>query len=343
MYELFLTQLGRSVSVGPGMTLLDAALGAGVAFPHGCRSGRCGTCKARVSGSQVTLLDHSRFALTPEEKASGLILACRAVLEGDTSVVWLGDEDDAENRHPVRDVTARVVSLEPLTHDIRGLRLAVDGPPLAFSAGQYARVTLPGTAPRDYSMANPPGSRDLEFYVRRVPGGATSEAIHDRLAIGDQVKLAGPFGSSHLRVRHSGPILAVAGSSGLAPIRSIVETALALGMRQEMRVYLGVRTERDLYDVQRFTALSSLHPNLSFTPVLSDTSSHAHRTGLLADVIAADCRDLTGWKAYLAGPPAMVETVMQVSREAGIGAGDLHADVFFTPGAPLTAGARVSA
>ncbi|WP_052341181.1 2Fe-2S iron-sulfur cluster-binding protein [Salinarimonas rosea] len=338
MHELHLLQEGRSIPVPAGTTILDAALEAGVAFPHGCRSGRCGSCKARVTGAGVTLLDHSRFALTAEEKAAGLILACRAVPEGDVSVVWLGDED-AGGGHPVRTVSARVAAADPLTHDIRGLRLSIPGAPLAFSAGQYARLAVPGTPPRDYSMANRPGDRELEFHVRRVPGGATSEAIHDRLAVGDEVVLTGPFGSSHLRIGHPGPILAVAGGSGLAPIRSIVETALSLGMRQDIHVYFGARTDRDLYDIGRFEALAARHPNLSFTPVLSGASSRAYRTGLVADAVAADHRDLTGWKAYLAGPPAMVEAMLQVAARASLGIGDIHADVFFTPDARPVASA----
>jgi CDP-4-dehydro-6-deoxyglucose reductase/ferredoxin-NAD(P)+ reductase (naphthalene dioxygenase ferredoxin-specific) len=325
-----LSQTGRVIDVAPGQTLLAAALEAGVPYPHGCRSGRCGSCKSRLAQGEVTLLDHSRFALTAEEKAAGLILACRALPQSDATVAWLGDEDEQAD-HPVKTLQARVVAVEALTHDIRGLRLSTDGEPLMFSAGQYARLAVPGSPSRDYSMANVPGAAELEFHVRRVPRGITSEALHNRLTVGDRVTLTGPFGSSHLRTGHTGPILAVGGGSGLAPIKSVVETALALGMQQPIHVYSGARTERDLYLLDYFGALAARHENLRFTPVLSEAAEGRYRTGFVSDALALDLRDLDGWKAYVAGPPAMVEATMDVATKAGLNPGNLYADVFFTP------------
>lgn len=331
MPKVHLPQAGRAIDVAPGQTVLAAALEADIPYPHGCRSGRCGTCKSRLVEGEVALLDHSRFALTAEEKAAGLILACRALPQGEATIAWLGDEEERAD-HPLRTLRARVVALEALTHDIRGLRLAVEGEPLAFSAGQYARLAVPGAPPRDYSMANRPGSAELEFHIRWVPGGATSAAIHERLEVGDEVTVTGPYGSSHLRTGHTGPILAVAGGSGLAPILSIVETALALNMRQPIHVYFGARTERDLYLVDRFRNLAAQHLNLCFTPVLSGAKNRSgYRTGFVSEAVAEDLRDLDGWKAYVAGPPAMVEGTMEVAMRAGLRAQDLHADVFFTP------------
>ena len=202
---------------------------------------------------------------------------------------------------------------------------------MRFSAGQYARLSFPGVPARDYSMANRPDQNELEFHVRRVPGGKTSNHIHAELKPGEPVTVDGPFGSSYLRHGHTGPILAVAGGSGLAPIRSIVETAIAIGMRQPMRVYFGVRTERDLYLVEHFQALAAYHEQLTFTPVLSEAASSFYRTGMVSTAVAEDLGDLDGWKAYVAGPPGMVEATMAVATATGLRSQDLHADIFFTP------------
>ena len=330
MPKVHLPQAGRVIDVPAGRTILATAIEQGIHYPHGCRSGRCGNCKSRLIEGNVELLDHSRFALSADEKAAGLILACRSLPQGDAAVAWLGDEEERAG-HPERTLQARVVAVEALTHDIRGLRLVTEGEPLAFSAGQYARLTLPGALCRDYSMANRPGTAELEFHIRRVTGGATSSAIHERLNPGDHVTLTGPFGSSHLRAGHTGPILAVAGGSGLAPIKSVVETALALGMRQPIHVWFGARAERDLYLVDHFRELANRHPNLSFTPVLSEGRSGSYRSGYVSTAVAEDHRDLDGWKAYVAGPPAMVEATMEATTRAGLRSQDLHADVFFTP------------
>ncbi len=328
-------QAARTIAVPHGVTILDAALAAGIAYPHGCRSGRCGSCKSRLVSGEVDHLDHSRFALTAEEKAQGLILACRALPTTDASVVWLeGDEESSS--HPIRRFTCRVVAIEEATHDIKSIRLAPEShDPLVFTAGQYARLTFHGAPTRDYSMASGPGDRELEFHIRRVPDGAATHHVHTQLKLGDQVSVEGPFGSSYLREKHAGPILCIAGGSGLAPIKGIVETALASGMKQPIHVYFGARSGRDLYLVDHFEALAQRHPNMTFTPVLSSPQLETRwRSGYVTDAVAMDFQSFDGWKAYIAGPPPMVESGMQLCTTGGMRSGDMHADVFYSPAPP---------
>lgn len=211
-----------------------------------------------------------------------------------------------------------------------------------FAAGQYAQVSFNGVPARSYSMASRQGDDSLEFHIRRVSGGATSEHVHGGLKIGDTVRLEFPLGASFLRQHHSGflrqhhsgPILCIAGGSGLAPIKSIVETALAHGMRQPIRVYFGVRAERDLYLVEHFQALARQHAHLAFTPVLSEATSAQHRSGFVTQAVEEDLADLDGWKAYVAGPPPMVDAAMQAAFARGLRPENMHADVFFTPEEP---------
>ena len=324
-------QARTSLEVREGQTILDAALAAGIPYPHGCRSGRCGSCKSRLIEGEVELLQHSRFALTEEEKADGLILACRAMPQTDAAVAWLGSDDDDSVETPRR-LDAIVTGLDDLTHDIKLVRIApADGSPLLFTAGQYAQVGFDGAPARSYSMANRHGDDSLEFHIRRVPGGVTSEHVHFGLKTGDRVALEFPLGSSYLRQHHSGPILCIAGGSGLAPIKSIVETALAHGMKQPIHVYFGARGARDLYLVEHFESLADRHNNLSFTAVLSDTQVAPHRHGFVTDAVAEDLADFDGWKAYVAGPPPMVDAAMAMAFARGLRPEDMHADVFFTP------------
>lgn len=324
-------QARTSLEVQDGRTILEAALAAGISYPHGCRSGRCGSCKSRLIEGKVELLQHSRFALTDEEKADGLILACRALPLTNAAVAWLGSDDD-EAVEPSRRLDAIVTGLDDLTHDIKLVRIApADGAPLLFSAGQYAQVEFDGAPARSYSMANRHGEDSLEFHIRRVPGGVTSEHVHAVLKASDKVTLEFPLGSSYLRQHHSGPILCVAGSSGLAPIKSIVETALSYGMKQPIRVYFGARSERDLYLVDHFLALAERHANLTFSVVLSEAQSAQYRHGFVTQAVADDLEDLDGWKAYVAGPPPMVDAAMGVGFARGLRSEDMHADVFFTP------------
>lgn len=323
-------QLAEPLAVAGGETILAAALAAGHDYPCGCQSGNCGACKSALIAGEVEMTPYSEYALSAEEKAAGLILACRSVPVSDAEVAWL--EDDEIVAHPFRHLDCRVVGLDPMTHDIRRLRLEIlSGGPFDFSAGQYASLRFGDLPARDYSMASAPGDPVLEFHVRALSGGTVSPFVYEKLKMGDPVRVEGPRGISFLREQHTGPILALAGGSGLAPIKSIVERALALGRRGPIHFYFGVRDERDLYLEDQFRALAARHPNLSFIPVLSEPSGPTERrTGFLADAVAADFASLDGAKIYLAGPPVMVESCVAAVQKLGAARADCHADAFYT-------------
>ena len=331
MLKVFIPQAGRSLDVKSGQTILLAALGAGIAYPHGCKSGRCGSCKSRLISGEVDLLPHTPFALSPEERAGGLILACRAQPLSNATVAWLGGADEIADI-PVGRFEGAIAAVEDATHDIKLIRVRLnDRGAFTFKAGQYARLFYPGAPSRDYSFASGPDEELVEFHVRRVPEGVASQRIWAHAAVGDRIAIEGPLGSAFLRENHAGPILGIAGGSGLAPIKAVAETALARGMGQPIRIYFGARSERDLYLLDRFAALTERHANLNFVPVLSEDSGTGFRRGYVSDAVAADLGDLDGWKAYLAGPPAMVDAAGPILLQRGLRAVDIHADVFYTP------------
>ena len=329
-FQVFIRQHGGTIAVEPGATILESALAQAVPYPHGCRSGNCGACKSSLERGDVEMAAHSDFALTPEERAQGLILACRAVPWSDAEVAWLGADEVVT--HPLRRLTGTVVAVSDLTHDIKRVRVAIDDPaPFFFSAGQYAALRFADLPPRDYSMANDPLEPVLEFHIRRVGGGQSSRYAAERLRVGERVTLEGPYGSSWLREQHKGPILALAGGSGLAPIKSIVQTALRRGMKQPIHLYVGARDERDLYLEGYFRALVERYGNLRFVPVLSGPSaSTVRRTGFVHEAALSDLPDLDGFKAYLAGPPVMVEAATAELLARGLRRQDIHADAFYT-------------
>jgi ferredoxin-NAD(P)+ reductase (naphthalene dioxygenase ferredoxin-specific) len=144
------------------------------------------------------------------------------------------------------------------------------------------------------------------------------------------VRVSGPFGTAYLREQHSGPILAVAGGTGLAPVRAILLTALAKGMPQPIHFYFGVRTERDVYGEAELRALAAKHPNLKVHIVVTQSPVAAgHRSGLVTDAVAADFADLRGFQVYMAGPPAMVDAATELVARLGVQPRDMHADAFY--------------
>lgn len=320
-------QVARAIE---GETILTSLQLAGIAFPHNCQSGNCGACKCELVEGDVLELPSSEYALSDEERARGLILACRTQVWGDCAVRALDETEMV--LHPSRVMRCRVVELTDLTYDIKRIVLAIEaGGPYLFSAGQHALVKFgPGIPERAYSMANRPDETALEFYVRHVPRGQASGYAFTSLHVGATVNVSGPLGTAYLRDSHTGPILAVAGGSGLAPIKSIVETALQARPDREVRLYFGARDERDIYLEQHLQALTLRHPNLSVTIVLSrPVRATARRTGLVVDAAIADAGPFDGWKVYCAGPPPMVEALQRTLEDKGMLRRDIHADAFY--------------
>lgn len=329
-FTVKIRQVDAPLNVEMGDTVLKAALAADIAYPHGCQSGNCGACKSRLHEGEVEMSPYSEYALTDEEKNSGLILACRAVPWSDCELAWL--EQDEVVSHPLRKLDCTVAELDRMTHDIMRVRLAIEaGGPFDFTAGQYARVLFPNLPARDYSMASLPDAALIEFHIRMVPDGDVSTFVNTGLKVGDSVRVEGPYGISYLRQKHTGPVIALAGGSGLAPVKAIVEQALADGAEQPIRMYFGVRDERDVYLEDHFRSLSDEHPNFSFEIVLSDSGGDSdRRTGFLVDIVDSDFDDLDGAKAYLAGPPIMVETCVTRLKAKRVRDEDCHADAFYT-------------
>jgi ferredoxin-NAD(P)+ reductase (naphthalene dioxygenase ferredoxin-specific) len=327
-YQVEFADSQEQAPAEPGETILDAALRAGIAVPYSCQAGNCGTCKCEYLAGEIFELEHSEHALGPEERARNTILACRTQVWGDAVVRRLEAQELV--LHPSRVLRCRVKALIELTHDIREVRLCIEsGGPFLFSAGQYAQVEFgPGLA-RHYSMANVPDEAELTFHVWRMPGGRISGFVAEHLKVGAGVKVSGPLGMSYLRDGHTGPVLLVAGGSGLAPVESILRTLLSRGHPEAVRLYFGVRSERDLYHEALLANLAAQHPNFGYELVLSEAGAPGRRMGLVHEAVQADLRDLAGHKAYLAGPPPMVESASAMLLAAGLAQRDIHADAFY--------------
>jgi CDP-4-dehydro-6-deoxyglucose reductase/ferredoxin-NAD(P)+ reductase (naphthalene dioxygenase ferredoxin-specific) len=319
----------KPVPVDAGDTILASLLRAGVPFPFSCQAGNCGTCKCELISGDVLELEHSEHALAPEERAKGIILACRTQVWNDTAVRRIDAQDLV--MHPSRVMRCRVLALEDLTHDIKGLRLAIEaGGPLAFSAGQYAQIEFAPGLSRHYSMASTPEEQELVFHIRKMPGGRTSTHVASQLRVDDKVKVSGPLGVAYLRERHAGAVLLVAGGSGLAPIESILRTHLASEPAAQATLYFGVRSERDLYHEPQLRDLAAKHPGFSYHVVLSEQKGErGRRYGLVHEAVGADLKSVEGLTAYLAGPPVMVEAATALLTERGLAARHIHADAFY--------------
>jgi len=235
--------------------------------------------------------------------------------------------------HPARILKATVTGIDVLTHDIRRLRLKPNKP-LEFSPGQYAQLQFAPDLARPYSMAGLSRDAELEFHIRKVPGGRVTAHIFEQLRMGDSVRVSGPLGTAYLRTKHRGPMLCAAGGTGLAPILSIVRGAIEADLMQPIHLYLGVRSDADVYGLAELTELQARHPGLKVhVVVVTGPASKNQRQGLITDAIRADWPgSLDGWRAYLCGSPPMVEAVTQLVHARGLAPEQTHADAFYLQG-----------
>lgn len=330
MFRVKIARLGRTIEAMTDQTILDCAQQNDIDYPCGCETGICGACKTAVLHGEVEMLPHSPQALTPSERGKGMILACRSLPRSDLEIAWI-DSADPVPQHARQRISMQVIALDRLTHDI--VRIRLSQPPdesFAFTPGQSVNLACNELPSRPYSMASQPEEPFLEFHVRKVPHGRLSSYFFDELAIGDAIEVDGPFGASFLRSKHEGPIIGLAGGSGLAPVLSVLVAGLRQKPDRPAMLLHGVRTSGDLYYGSELEALKQRYPQLVVGAVLSDTvaSNEGHARGMLADVLPEFAPPIRGAKAYIAGPPIMVETCVERLIGLGMERGDCHADPY---------------
>ena len=321
----------RIVVARAAETALEAGLREGLPMPFDCRNGGCGVCKATLLEGEVRLRPYQDNALPPAERAAGRILLCCAEPLGDLEIEY----QPAPGAKPaqLRQYGARVVALERLSHDVMKVRLRVEeGGKLRWHAGQYINVLLEGGAKRSFSFATAPGAgEEVELHIRLIEGGLFTPRIFEAMRPGDFLRFEGPLGAFHLREEGTKPILFVAGSTGFAPVKSMLEHAFAIGMKRPMVLYWGVRRKRDLYAAELAEGWERCHANFHFIPVLSEPQPEDEwtgRTGLVHEAILADYPDLSSHQIYACGSVKMVEAVAPAFVAQGLSPDDCFSDAF---------------
>ncbi|MGV9712712.1 2Fe-2S iron-sulfur cluster-binding protein [Gordonia sp. NPDC003424] len=318
----------QGVECHDGQRLLDAFLRNGVYLPNSCNQGTCGTCKVKVLSGIVDQPTPSETVLSGGDQREGYVLACQSTPRSDARIEVPLDTASGP-RHPLRDLVGTVREIRTVADETVAVHVELDAP-LEFSAGQYIEFAVPGTVEtRQYSMANPPSSGEvLEFHVRRVAGGlATDSWIFGSLAAGHPIEMRGPWGDFVHDPDTSGPMILLAGGTGLAPLKSIALQALTLDPSREIHLYHGVRHRVDLYDVDFWESLSDRYSGVHYTPCLSREDGHGRR-GYVGDILTDDFDTLRGYSAYLCGPPAMVDAGVKACKRRRMAGRNIHREKY---------------
>lgn len=327
-YTITVLPGGARFVAPPGKSILDAALDAGLRLPYGCRNGACGGCKSRLIHGEVDYGDYQESALGDAERRVGYVLLCCARPRSDLTIECR--EADAA----VRRMRCRVETMDRLAPDVMRLRLKLPANErLPFRAGQYIEFVLEDGARRAFSLANAPHDDALlELHVRRVPGGRFTERVFGTMRIRDILRIEGPLGNFFLREDDDRPIVFVAGGTGFAPIKAMLEHAFHRGLERPMTLYWGARRPADLYLRELPEGWARRHAGLRYVPVLSAAQPEddwSGRRGLVHRAVMEDLPDLRGHRVYASGVPAMIDAARRdFCERCGLPPGEFHADAF---------------
>ena len=330
-FRIRLEPSGQEFLAETNETVLAAALRQGHALAYSCRNGSCATCKSRLISGSVDYGSYDEAALSTQEKANGKVLLCQAVPRSD--LVVEARELAAASHIPIRLLPARVAQLERAAEDVMIVRLKLAaGRRLEFLAGQYIDILLKDNKRRSFSLANAPQHDEfLELHIRHVPNGFFTTQVFTSLKERDLLRFQGPLGTFFLRAESDRPIILVAGGTGFAPVKSIIEDALARGDSRPMHLYWGVRARGDLYRHALAESWQASHPGFRYTPVLSEPAAEdqwSGRRGWVHEAVVADHPDLSGAEVYASGPPAMIHALQKAVREHGLPDDQLYYDSF---------------
>ena len=226
--------------------------------------------------------------------------------------------------------TATVTGTERRGPDLAALTID-PGEPMCYRPGQYVSVQTPQWPRcwRRYSIANAPRPDGLlRLHVRAVPGGLVSPLLVQQVRPGDPLLLGAPAGTMTVDTRSPRDVLCLAGGTGLAPIKAIIEAIIAApppGRRREIVLYYGARRRPDLYDLAALHEMELAYPWLKVIPATSDERARDAVFGTVPELAAR--AKVTGREIYISGPDAMISRVAQVVMGHGAQARQIRYDL----------------
>lgn len=323
--------------VNPGESLLKGAVRQGIRIPHLCMTGECGSCRCRLVKGKVQLKRDISHHVDAAALQRGYLLACQSEARSDVVLSVPGLSHDSNNGALVN-TGGRIRSVTALNHDVRLVTVELENA-IRYRAGQYAQLCVQGhpsleAMPRCYSFSSAPGSEPqtrVQFHIRRVPGGQFTEWLLEADRVGHSVTMTGPLGDFGFR-DDGRAVVCVAGGSGLAPIKAMLEHMSMRDRAPDTTLFFAVRSQRDLYCLEALALLQDRWPNpgrLLVLPVLSNESADSDWEGLrgfVTEHLEGFC-SLTETSFYLCGPPPMVDATLE-KLEGKVPAHCIHFDRF---------------
>lgn len=326
----------RFITCRTDQTVADASYQQRINIPLDCRDGACGTCKALCTNGSYDGGNYLDDALSRAEAAAGYVLPCQTRPRSDLVMLIAGTSESARTKAAT--YAGTLSRLEPLSATT--VKLGIDLPnrnELEFLPGQYVNIAVPGTDQvRSYSFSNSLRATRLTFLIKLTPGGAMSQYLTHRAAVGDRICFTGPHGCFFLR-EDDRPLLLLAGGTGLAPILAMLRTMGATGDARRTHLIYGVSTDDDLVCLDEIGEIVSALTTFTWDYCVYDPASTAPNRGpdrgVVTSLIAPQHLNRGNVDIYLCGPPPMVDAVRAYVTSAHGAPPDFYYEKF-TPALP---------
>lgn len=330
-YQVTLKPSEHSFVVEENEYILDAALRQGIAFPYQCKTGSCATCLGKVVSGEVYYPDGLPLTIMEHEHEQGKAVFCISVAKSDLELEVR--EIDSSSDVEVKMLPARVNTLRLLADDVMEMRLKLPASEkMNFYAGQYIEFIMRDKSRRAFSIANSPTNDEfLELHLRKVLDGVFTGHVFDSMKEKAMVRIEGPFGSFYIRDTSNRPLIMIAGGTGFAPIKSILEKLIEEGDTRPIEIYWGARAKADLYRNDLAEKWASLHQHINYIPVLSEAKEDDNwvgRTGFVHEAVVEDIVNLSAYDVYMAGPPIMINSAKEAFAEKDLPIDQLFSDSF---------------
>lgn len=320
----------KPLEVEGGQTLLESLYANQIFIPSACGGkGTCGHCKIVVTEGGGPLLPTETPHLSRREQRNNIRLACQVKVREDIYVRI------PEEMLSVKMFTSKVIEIEVLTHDIKRIRMKIDGDErIKQKPGQYVQIQVAsenGPEFRAYSISSPTYEDDVvELMVKLIPGGIGSTYLHN-LEVGDDVTFTGPYGEFILNENPETEIICVGGGVGLPPMKNIIYSIYDRWPDRTCWFFFGARGTKDIFYRQEFEELAKKHPNFHVVYALSEPEEGAvwdGETGFVHLPVDKMLEPNVERQAFLCGPPLMIDAVTRVLEDKGIPSDEIFYDKF---------------
>lgn len=326
----------------PEDSLITGAEKKGLSFVFGCRQGVCGTCKVRCAEGEVNHGEQASLDVLPEEeRRQGYLLSCVASPRSDLVVEFPYDAVDVGVDCEAESSVATVLGCEQLSTTVFRYRLqhmnseGSQPEPVKFVPGQYMELNIPESDYwRAFSMASVPDEKgEMEFIIRIQDEGKFSNYLRKHVKVGQQIKMNGPYGQFTLepsdRVRAF-----VAGSTGLAPLVSMLRGMALTGDEGEAHLFFGMGDPETLFYEKALRELEKMMPNLKVHLFLMNPEDGW--SGEKGSAVDGFRKQFAGAgvlpDVYICGPDGMIKATEQVCEALGIPSEQQFKEIFVPSG-----------